>query len=191
MAQKQMAMFEGVHAPSEDHANRGMGFERDLNAMHAEYERTKRAQMHKQFLPTQPVRDGRWARVIGRSTVDYVGQLAGGRFVAFDAKDCAGKRIDLERLQPHQLTFLNVVDAIGGTGFVLVRFERARVYVIPIRAWRWAAEAHRAGHSIYVEELDWTATGKNSLNEKEMKDEWRVEGCDWEKTVAQWVCLRK
>lgn len=191
MAQKQMAMFEGVHAPGEDHANRGMGFERDLNAMHAEYERTKRAQMHKQFLPTQPVRDGRWARVIGRSTVDYVGQLAGGRFVAFDAKDCAGKRIDLERLQIHQLAFLTLTDALGGLSFVLTRFERARVYIVPIRAWRWAVEAHRAGHSIYVEELDWTATGKNSLNEKEMKEEWRVEGCDWEKTVAQWVRLRK
>ena len=184
---KQTAMFEGVHAPGESHAGRGMGFECDLNEMHAEYEQTKRAQVHKQFLPTQPVRDGRWARVIGRSTVDYVGQLAGGRFVAFDAKDCAGRRIDLGRLQPHQLTFLNVVDAIGGTGFVLVRFERARVYIVPIRAWRRADEAHRAGHSIYVEELDWTATGKNSINEKEMKDEWRVEGCDWEKVVRAWI----
>lgn len=184
---RQTAMFTGVHAPGEDHANRGMSFEKDLNLKHAEYERDKVAQIHKQYVPALPVKDGRWAKVIGKSTVDYVGQLSGGRFVAFDAKDCAGKRIDLERLQPHQLTFLKLADALGGLSFVLTRFERARVYVIPIRAWRWAVEAHRAGHSIYVEELDWTATGKNSLNEKEMKDEWRVEGCDWEKTVRAWA----
>ncbi len=181
----QTKMFDWARAPGESHANRGMDFEKALNYMHAEYERDRRAQIHKQYVPALPVKDGKWAKVIGRSTVDYEGQLAGGRFVAFDAKDCAGKRIDLDRLQPHQLAFLKLTEALGGLSFVLVRFERARVYAVPIRAWRWAVEAHRAGRGIYVEELDWTATGKNSMNEKEMKEEWRTEGCDWEKTVVR------
>ena len=180
---RQTAMFEGVHAPGESHAGRGMGFEKELEWQHARYEAEDVAQIHKQYIPAVPVRDGRWAKIIGKSTVDYVGQLSGGRFVAFDAKDCAGKRIDLERLQPHQLRFLILTEALGGLSFVLVRFERERVYVVPIRAWRWAVEAHKAGRSVYVDDMDWTATGKNSLNEKEMKEEWKVEKCDWARVV--------
>ena len=64
-----------------------------------------------------------------------------------------------------------------------MRFERARVYAIPVKAWRWADEAHRAGRAVYVEEIGWTATGKASVNEKEMKPEWRVNGTDWAETV--------
>jgi penicillin-binding protein-related factor A (putative recombinase) len=139
--------------------------------------------VHKEYLPTLPVKDAKWAKVVGKITVDYVGQLAGGRFVAFDAKDCAGKRIELERLQAHQLRFLEIAEALGGLAFVLVRFERARAYAVPAAAWRWADEAHRAGHAVYVEELGWRATGKASINEKEMKPEWRVDGTDWAETV--------
>lgn len=183
----QTSIFGEKRALGESHANRGMAFEAALSWQHAQYEAQKAAQVHKEYLPTQPVKDAKWARVIGKATVDYVGQLSGGRFVAFDAKDCAGKRIELSRLQPHQLRFLRLTDALGGLGFVLVRFERQRAYTIPVQAWMWACEAHRAGHAVYVEELDWTATGKASINEKELKTEWRVQGMDWARAVRQWL----
>lgn len=54
---------------------------------------------------------------------------------------------------------------------------------IPVAAWRWAIEAHRAAHEVYVEELDWTATGKASINEKDLPQAWRVEGTDWGRTL--------
>lgn len=181
----QTSLFNERRSLGESHANRGMAFETALNWQHAQYEAQKVAQVHKEYLPTQPVKDAKWAKVIGKATVDYVGQLAGGRFVAFDAKDNAGKRIELDRLQAHQLRFLEITEALGGLGFVLVRFERARVYVVPVKAWKWACEAHRAGHEVYVEEIDWTATGKASINEKEMKAEWMVDGTDWATTMRR------
>lgn len=183
----QTSIFGEARRLGESHANRGMAFEAALNWQHAQYEAQKVAQVHKEYLPTCPVRDARWAKVIGKATVDYVGQLSGGKFVAFDAKDCAGKRIELERLQEHQLRFLTIAEALGGLAFVLVRFERARAYVVPALAWKWAEEAHRAGHEVYVEELGWKATGKASINEKEMKAEWAVKGTDWARTVKGWL----
>lgn len=181
----QISLFNERRSLGESHANRGMAFETALNWQHAQYEAQKVAQVHKEYLPTQPVKDAKWAKVIGKATVDYVGQLAGGRFVAFDAKDNAGKRIEMNRLQAHQLRFLEITEALGGLGFVLVRFERARVYVVPVKAWKWACEAHRAGREVYVEDIDWTATGKASINEREMKAEWMVDGTDWATTMRR------
>lgn len=181
---RQTTMFEGMKAGAADnHANRGMSFEDALRWQHALYEKQGVARMDKQYIPTLPVKDGRWAKVVGRSTVDFTGEMAGGRFVAFDAKDCAGRRIDLARLQTHQLKYLEDTARLGGLAFVLVRFERQRAYRIPVAAWRWAIEAHRAAHEVYVEELDWTATGRNSINEKDLPQAWRVEGTDWGRTL--------
>ncbi len=177
---QQTSMFKGAHAGAADnHANRGMAFEEQLKWQHALYLRQGIAKMDKQYIPSLPVRDGKWAKVIGKSTVDFCGELRGGHHVAFDAKDTALKRIALSELKEHQQKHLKEIDALGGLAFVLVRFERRRVYMIPIEAWKWADEAHKAGHSVYVESIDWTATGKASISEKEMRPEWRVEGYDW------------
>ena len=176
----QTSMFTGARAaPADNHANRGMAFEEQLKWQHAMYLRQGIAKMDKQYIPSLPVKDGKWAKVIGKSTVDFVGELRGGLHVAFDAKDCAGKRIELERLETHQLEYLEETEAMGGLAFVLVRFEGQRVWMIPAAAWRWAVEAHRAGRKVTVNGLGWTATGKASMNEKDLKAEWRVDGYDW------------
>jgi recombination protein U len=182
----QTSIFGDKRRVGESHANRGMAFEAALNWQHAQYEVQKVAQVHKEYLPTLPVKDAKWAKVIGRATVDYVGQLAGGRFVAFDAKDCAGKRIELSRLAPHQLKHLEEIEALGGLAFVLVRFERREVYMVPVEAWKWAVEAHRAGHEVLAKRLGWTATGKASINVKELPAEWRVDGYDWAQTLRRY-----
>lgn len=182
----QTSMFRGARAGAADnHANRGMAFEEQLKWQHALYLRRGIAKMDKQYIPTLPVKDGKWAKVIGRSTVDFCGELRGGQHVAFDAKDCAGKRIELDRLAAHQMQHLEEIDALGGLAFVLVRFERRTVYMIPIEAWKWANEAHKAGRSVYVDGVGWTATGKASISEKEMLPEWRVDGYDWAANVRR------
>jgi recombination protein U len=179
-------MFKGAHTGATDnHANRGMVFEEQLKWQHALYHKQGVAKMDKQYIPSLPVKDGKWAKVIGKSTVDFVGVLNGGRHVAFDAKDCKDKAIELRKLQEHQLKFLTRADALGGLAFVLVRFERQRAYIVPALAWKWAEEAHRAGRAVYVEEIGWTATGKASINEKEMKAEWAVDGTDWATTMRR------
>ena len=176
---QQTSMFKGAKAPGESHANRGMGLEDAIKWQHAMYERQGIAKMDKQYIPSLPVKDGKWAKVIGKSTVDFSGELAGGQHVAFDAKDCAGKRIELDRLKPHQYEHLLGIDALGGLAFVLVRFERRRAYRVPVEAWKWATEAHRAAHEVYVESLNWTATGKASISEGDLPEKWRIEGVDW------------
>lgn len=59
--------------------------------------------------------------VVQKSTVDFAGLLDGGRFIAFDAKQTSIKtRLDLKNLQPHQIEYLNAVEALGGIAFFLV-----------------------------------------------------------------------
>ncbi len=181
----QLAMFKGAKAQPSSHANRGMDFEKALNAMHEYYAQKQTALVGKQYLPTQVVKGGQWAKVIDKSTVDYVGVLRGGRFVAFDAKETHIERIDLRALPEHQFEFLKEVEALGGVALVLVRFPGA-VYAIPFEVWRWAVEAHGASQGVLVERYGWRATGKASINVKELPDEWKIEGCDWVKAVEAW-----
>ncbi len=184
----QLAMFKGVKAQPSSHAGRGMALEKALEVVHDYYARKGEAFIGKQYVPTQVVQGGQWAQVVGKGAVDYIGVLDGGRHVAFDAKDCAEKRIDLSRLKPHQLEHLRNVTARGGMAFVLARFHTEHggwVYVIPAEVWWYATEAHIAGHSVLVERYGFTATGKASINVGELPDEWRVDGVDWLRTVER------
>lgn len=179
-ATEQLALFPRAKAGAVDgHKNRGMGLEKALAQMHAVYAASGKAQINKQYLPTQPVKDGQWAKVIGRSTVDYTGVMAGGRMVAFDAKDCAGDKIELSRLQEHQREYLEEVDALGGWAFVLVRFGRGTVYRIPIMAWSHAIVAKCAPEARRLALDGWTPSGRAHIKAAELPEKWRIEGCDW------------
>lgn len=183
-------MFSSTKKAPESHANRGMDFESSLNEMHELYALRGVAEIHKGYPKTLPVGDGQWARVIGKGTVDYSGSLAGGMHVSFDAKDCAEKRIALNRLAEHQLEHLRNIHAVGGIAFVLVRFERRDVYAIPAEAWDMSVEARDAGRLIERTDIgwngeSWTATGKASINVKELPEAWKVDGYDWARTVER------
>lgn len=178
----QTALLPGLNTGAQDgHRNRGLSLERELETLHAAYAMARKAQINKQYPPSQPVKDGKWAKVIGRSTVDYTGILAGGRMVAFDAKDCAGDKIELSRLQTHQHTYLSEVHALGGLAFVLVRFGGGAVYRVPIKAWDYAVVAKCSPQSADMLELDgWSPSGKAHLKMTELPVKWRVENrCDW------------
>lgn len=184
--QMQTSLFDNKpHKIPESHANRGLALETALSWQHAQYAQRGVARMDKAHVPSVLVKDGRWAKVIGRAIVDYTGLMCGGLHVAFDAKDCAGKRIELSRLQTHQLEYLEDVAKLGGCAFILARFERRDMYAIPVVAWRLAIEARRMGHPVESEGLGWEATGKASINVKELPDKWRVERADWAKTIAK------
>lgn len=179
---EQTALFPGQNTGARDgYRNRGLSLERSLEDMHAVYAEMRKAQINKQYLPSQPVKDGKWAKVIGRSTVDYTGLLEGGRMVAFDAKDCAGSKIELSRLQVHQHIYLSDVHALGGLAFVLVRFGDGTVYRIPIKAWDYAVVAKCSPSSADMLELDgWHPSGKAHIKQAELPERWRVaHGCDW------------
>lgn len=186
MMAQQTALFEGAHQqPADTHANRGMSLEAHVAEMHEIYAATGLARIDKQFPQTLPMKDGRWAKIIGRSTVDYVGVLKGGRMVAFDAKDCREDKIELKRLQDHQRIYLDEVKALGGMAFVLVRFEWQHVYAVPIRAWDYAIAAYCAPGTADTMALNgWRPSGKAHIKRAELPGEWAVNGFDWYGTVV-------
>jgi recombination protein U len=57
------------------------------------------------------------------STVDFVGLLDGGKFIAFDAKQTKIKtRLPIKNIHQHQLDYLKIVQNLGGITFFLVWF---------------------------------------------------------------------
>lgn len=175
---QQMALFPGAKPPRLSAANRGMEFENELKVMHAVYKKQGRARIEKNFVPSQPVNNGQWAKVIGKAIVDFTGLTAGGRFVAFDAKDCVESRIELNRLYSHQIEYLGDVFALGGAAFILVRFKSRFVYKIPVDCWADAEIFHKWGKP--VDRVDnWKPRNRASLSMSDMKPEWAVNGVDW------------
>ena len=122
------------------HANRGRFFEEYLQHLHARYRDQGRARIDFIPTPTRP-RNGRngvaWMPV-HKGIVDFVGVLAGGRFVAFDAKSTRNTRswrVKTSRRSPgndttHQWEYLADVHALGGLAFYLIYAEALdRVFI--------------------------------------------------------------
>lgn len=175
---RQLSLLPGAKQKGESHANRGMELEHELMVMHQLYKRQKLARVDKNPIQTQPVKGGEWAWIIGKAIVDFSGTLAGGRSVAFDAKDCVERRIELNRLAPHQAEYLGDVYALGGMAFILARFERKYCYKIPIDVWTDALAYRDYGKP--VERVDgWKPRNKASLTMADMRPEWAVDGVDW------------
>lgn len=187
MSVQQTALFPRAKAGAADgHRNRGMAFEHALSEMHEIYRALNLARIEKNYCPTQIVKDGQWAKIIGRSTVDYVGVLRGGRMAAFDAKDCQGDKIELNRLQEHQRLYLDEVQALGGLAFVLVRFGCGAVARIPIRAWDYALAARCAPETADTMTVDgWQPSGKAHIKRTEVPAAWKVEGYDWARRCGE------
>ena len=181
----QLALFPGAKTERQAKGNRGMELEHELLIMHALYRRRKLAEVYKNPVQCQPVGNGQWARITGKAIVDFTGCLAGGRHVAFDAKDCAGTRIELNRLAGHQIEYLGSVFALGGLAFVLVRFEYRRCYRIPIDCWAYAYRRY-CGDEPTDMVNGWKPKNIASICEVDMKPEWAVEGVDWMRGVELW-----
>lgn len=61
--------------------------------------------------------------VVGQSTVDFVGIIKGGLFVAYDAKETAIKtRFPLGNIHQHQIDYLRVIKKLGGIAFFMIQF---------------------------------------------------------------------
>jgi penicillin-binding protein-related factor A (putative recombinase) len=121
-------------------ANRGRFFEEYLRRLHARYRDQGRARIDFIPTPTRPHngRDGASWVPVHKGIVDFVGVLAGGRFVAFDAKSTRNTRswrVKTSRRLPcndttHQWEYLSEVHVLGGLAFYLIYAERLdRVFV--------------------------------------------------------------
>lgn len=103
-------------------AYRGIDFEEELKTTHEDYQRRGLAIVSKHEVRKVHRRDGS-VIYAAKSVSDFTGVLAGGRFVAFDAKSlrrpAPAWKPDARQL--HQLTYLRQTAAIGGMSFYLVR----------------------------------------------------------------------
>ena len=116
------------------HANRGRFFEEYLQHLHALYRQQGRARIDFIPTPTRP-HNSQADRVtwvpVRKGIVDFVGVLAGGRFVACDAKSTRNTRswrVKVSSRSPgndttHQWEYLAEVHALGGLAFYLIYAE--------------------------------------------------------------------
>lgn len=192
MTIEQLGMIPGLTPPvgkDASHANRGRWLEDLCDWTHAIYRRDGLARIDRNYPESKRLKSDGFARITGTALCDYSGLLAGGRAVAFDAKECRTASIPLDRVKPHQLEHLMDVWRLGGLAFVLVAFRRKgddRVYAIPAETWSRQAEA--AGLFVAFKLSDGEVhKGKLSIAEKDLPGEWRVpvggRGCDWVRTI--------
>jgi len=117
-----LAMPTQPLVPHVSAAYRGADFEDELKTTHEDYQRRDLAVVSKHEVRKVHRRDGT-VIYAQKSVSDFTGVLAGGRFVAFDAKSLRRASLtwkpDLRQL--HQLAYLQQVAALGGIAFYLVR----------------------------------------------------------------------
>ena len=106
-------------------------------------------------VPT-PIMNTAKGLVAQQSTVDYTGLLVGGRYLAFDAKECRSRTsFPLQNIHQHQLLYLQLVKQLGGLAFFLVWFKEIndKVYVTPLSLVEkyWDGNIRK---SIPIEEFD-------------------------------------
>jgi hypothetical protein len=111
-------------------AYRGADFEDELKTTHEDYQRSGLAVVTKHEVRKVRRRDGS-VIYAQKSVSDFTGVLAGGRFVAFDAKSLRRptQTWKPDARQLHQLAYLRQVAALGGLAFYLVRngLDEARI----------------------------------------------------------------
>lgn len=112
---------------------RGKALEKTANKANIEYRKKKSALVEKVPTPIMITSDG---LIPKPSTVDYVGLLNGGQFLAFDAKETkVTTRFDLKNIHAHQRAYLNYVEELEGIAFFLIHFTEHyddKAYVVPM-----------------------------------------------------------
>lgn len=124
----QTTSYSGV---KDQHTNRGMRLESDLNDTNAYYRECDKALIYKKPTPVQVVRVDYPARNKAKiteayyktpSTTDYNGVYR-GRYIDFEAKETKNKvQFPKAIIHPHQIQHLKKVKHHGGIGFFVIRF---------------------------------------------------------------------
>jgi recombination protein U len=96
--------------------------EKRLNRVNGKYNKKKKTVIYKVPTPIIPTKKGLIAQ---SSTVDYVGIIEGGKFLAFDAKETSIKtRFPIKNVKRHQVEYLDRVEQLGGIAFFYVHFKK-------------------------------------------------------------------
>ena len=107
--------------------------EKTAEEVNLKYRKAKKALVLKVPVPILVTANGLVAQ---SSTVDYTGLIKGGQFVAFDAKETQSKTsFPLANIKDHQLTYLQIVEDLGGIAFFLIHFKKIyedKAFITPI-----------------------------------------------------------
>lgn len=75
--------------------------------------------------------------VAKQSTVDYVGLMDDGIFIAYDAKETLSKTsFPLSNIEQHQIVYLEFVKKLKGIAFFLIHFKSLypdKVFIVPLK----------------------------------------------------------
>lgn len=110
------------------HGNRGKFLETMVNNTNKLYKLKRIAVVDKIATPINYNTRTNKAFYEGKSTVDFIGCLKGGRMIAFDAKQTKQKSLPFKNVGEHQEEYLRRVSGLGGIAFLLVYFETENVY---------------------------------------------------------------
>lgn len=133
-----------------NYANKGMDFEKIIDATNDFYSKIGLADVRKVPTPVKVLKYDK-GRIIGFFTkgewVDYVG-IYQGRTVVFDAKEVSVDRFDLKNLADHQYDLLKSWYQKGADAFLLIGFKkRKEIYKLPFQVletyWEGAKQGGR------------------------------------------------
>lgn len=165
------------------HANRGQPFEDFLAFVHARYQASGTACVHK--VPTEfiPLRDGTGricnVKVERKSCVDYLGRYKGTP-VAVEAKHTENDRILFSRVEPHQAEYMDdFCKDPEAVGIVLVSFKLQRFFAVPWQFWKqardaWEAGSGKASYPVKAHGWFWDTPGMASANAAQLHPEWEI-----------------
>ena len=117
----------------------GRQFEERLDKAFAYYREKGFALIEKTPEPIRVTKRLEKGKFIGffekRAQPDYKGTIKGGRTVLFEAKYTEKDRIDQNRVDQDQTTYLNRYERLGARCYILVGFGSGEVYCIPWAIW--------------------------------------------------------
>lgn len=104
-------------------ANKGKGFEEEINLSNKVYRNRELALVQKISTPWQVIRKGKQivnAFPEGKSTLDFRGTVNGGISISFDCKESeSDKGLPLAHIQEHQIEYIREALKVGEISFIL------------------------------------------------------------------------
>ena len=145
-------------------ANRGRTFEEMIELTNAQYRAQGVAVIEKMETKWQVIRQGKQivnAFPVKKSTVDFMGIMAGGPAVAFEAKSTENKTsFPLKNIEQHQMDFLGDFQQLGGAAFFLIEFAYYEVETVFLCTYdqikKWMDLYHKGGRASIT--LEWFKT---------------------------------
>ena len=180
----------------DNHANRGMEFERLINEANEVYRQKGIAVFTKiptEFIPIR--RNGQMvgAKVTHKSVADYIGVFKGIP-VAIEAKSTNQKRISYNDVKPHQEKFLNDWVRTGGRAFVIVSFGLERFFLVPwdywgtcIACWEHRGNPDQKYDNILLEGISFPINRKASISADEVPIQFEVR-LNKQNGVLDYIC---